>query len=73
VTVGNLTPSWWQVILARFGQEVRGLLRVSRIDTPEAALLSPDQSFFLRENLKLKLSMPAWFCWRDKASLCKPI
>ena len=55
VTVGNLTPSWWQVILARFGQEVRGLLRVSRIDTPEAALLSPDQSFFLRENLKLKL------------------
>jgi hypothetical protein len=34
---------------------VRGLLRVSRIDAPEAALLSPDQAFFLRENLKLKL------------------
>lgn len=49
------TPNWWQMVVARMGQEVRGLLRVSRIDVPEAALLSPDQSFFLRENLKLKL------------------
>ena len=49
------TPNWWQTVVARVGQEVRGLLRVSRIDAPEAALLSPEQSFFLRENLKLKL------------------
>ena len=35
--------------------EARKLLRVSRIDQPEAALLSPEQSFFLRENLKLRL------------------
>jgi uroporphyrin-III C-methyltransferase len=28
---------------------------VSRIDRPEAALLAPEQAFFLRENLKLKL------------------
>jgi uroporphyrin-III C-methyltransferase len=28
---------------------------VTRIDHPEAALVSPDQSFFLRENLKLRL------------------
>lgn len=35
--------------------EARGLLRVSRIDSPEAALLAPEQGFFLRENLKLKL------------------
>ena len=35
--------------------EARRLLRVSRIDQPEAALLSPEQSFFLRENLKLRL------------------
>ena len=27
----------------------------SRIDQPEAILVSPDQAFFLRENLKLKL------------------
>ena len=36
-------------------EEARALLRVSRIDQPEAALLSPEQSFFLRENLKLRL------------------
>jgi uroporphyrin-III C-methyltransferase len=35
--------------------EARALMRVSRIDQPEAALLSPEQSFFLRENLKLRL------------------
>ena len=35
--------------------EGRKLLRVSRIDQPEAALLSPEQAFFLRENLKLRL------------------
>ncbi|MDP3605150.1 MAG: uroporphyrinogen-III C-methyltransferase, partial [Polaromonas sp.] len=35
--------------------DARNLLRVSRIDQPDAALLAPEQSFFLRENLKLKL------------------
>jgi uroporphyrin-III C-methyltransferase len=30
-------------------------VRVSRIDKPEAALLTPEQSFFVRENLKLKI------------------
>jgi uroporphyrin-3 C-methyltransferase len=30
-------------------------VRVSRIDQPEAVLLSPEQSFFARENLKLRL------------------
>lgn len=39
----------------RFWQQVKDLVRVSRIDTPEAALLSPSQSFFARENLKLRL------------------
>ena len=36
-------------------EEGRKLLRVSRIEQPEAALISPEQSFFLRENLKLRL------------------
>jgi uroporphyrin-III C-methyltransferase len=31
------------------------LVRVSRIDRPEAALLAPEQSYFLRENIKLVL------------------
>lgn len=50
---------WWQAALQRAWEvvrdEARGLLRVSRIDRPEAILVSPDQAFFLRENLKLKL------------------
>uniref|UniRef100_UPI00181D7E48 uroporphyrinogen-III C-methyltransferase n=1 Tax=Ramlibacter sp. TaxID=1917967 RepID=UPI00181D7E48 len=48
-------PQWWQRGLAAALEEVRGLVRVSRIDQPEAVLLAPDQAFFLRENLKLKL------------------
>ena len=42
---------WLQVVL----RDIEGLVRVSRIESPEAALMSPDQGFFLRENLKLKL------------------
>jgi uroporphyrin-3 C-methyltransferase len=49
------TPSWWVVGLHQLADQLKGLVRVSRIEAPEAALLSPEQSFFLRENLKLKL------------------
>ena len=48
-------PSWWERGLRLVGEEARNLLRVSRIEQPEAALLSPEQSFFVRENFKLKL------------------
>lgn len=45
--------------LGRLWQSVRdeaqGLLRVSRIERPEASMLSPEQVFFVRENLKLRL------------------
>jgi uroporphyrin-3 C-methyltransferase len=33
----------------------RDLVRVSRIEEPDAVLLSPDQALFLRENIKLRL------------------
>ncbi len=48
-------PPWWQRLVGGAIDEVRGLVRVSRIENPEAALLSPEHAFFLRENLKLKL------------------
>lgn len=35
--------------------EVRQLVRIERLDRPDPALLSPEHSFFLRENLKLRL------------------
>ncbi|WP_372657394.1 uroporphyrinogen-III C-methyltransferase [Hydrogenophaga sp.] len=51
--------SWWDAAWAKawadMTQSGRELVRVSRIDRPEAALLAPEQAFFLRENLKLQL------------------
>jgi uroporphyrin-3 C-methyltransferase len=35
--------------------EIKSLVRVTRIDHPDAVLMAPDQSFFLKENLKLRL------------------
>lgn len=46
---------WWRQWLASVQEEARSLVRVSRIDQPEAMLVAPDQAFFLRENLKLRL------------------
>lgn len=45
----------WERIVADVSRSSRELVRVSRIDRPEAILLAPDQALFLRENLKLKL------------------
>ncbi len=36
-------------------QELQGLVQVRRLDTPDTALLLPEQSYFLRQNLKLRL------------------
>nr|WP_239027468.1 uroporphyrinogen-III C-methyltransferase [Ramlibacter algicola] len=46
---------WWRQWLGVVGDEARALVRVSRVDEPEAMLLTPEQGFFLRENLKLRL------------------
>lgn len=51
----SAAPEWIKALVGAVREEARALVRVSRIDTPEAALLSPEQSFFARENLKLKL------------------
>lgn len=45
----------WNGIVHALWGETRTLVRVTRIDHPEAALLAPEQAFFLRENLKLRL------------------
>ena len=46
---------WWQDSSRRVVDEVRALVRVTRIDHPEAMLVAPEQQFFIRENLKLRL------------------
>jgi uroporphyrin-3 C-methyltransferase len=45
----------WDEVWDRVGDEARALVRVTRIESPEAMLVSPEQAFFLRENLKLRL------------------
>jgi uroporphyrin-3 C-methyltransferase len=54
--------AWWTWLQAQGAwageqvwSEVRGLVRVTRIANPEAVLVAPDQAWFLRENLKLRL------------------
>ena len=46
-------------MVTRFGrdlwQEVRKLVRIRDLESADAALISPQQSYFLRENLKLRL------------------
>ena len=50
--------SFWQSLVADIWSETKQMVRIERIDTPghaDPALLSPSQSIFLRENLKLRL------------------
>ena len=55
----NWNPAEWGEVAGALGQrvwtEAKSLVRVTRIDHPDAMLLEPEQAFFLRENLKLRL------------------
>lgn len=48
-------PEGWMAFGERLWSEVRSLVRVTRIEHPEAVLVAPEQALFLRENLKLRL------------------
>lgn len=50
-TVGHMVKSW----LGEVWHELRQLVRIERIDRPDPGLLAPRESFFLRENLRLRL------------------
>lgn len=54
----RMAQAWngfWRKVWEDATHSGRELVRVSRIDRPEAVLLAPEQAFFLRENLKLRL------------------
>ena len=60
--VQSSVPQWlepwlarWDLFSERVWVEAKSLVRVERIENPEAMLLEPDHVFFLRENLKLRL------------------
>ena len=45
----------WQRAWHGVGEELKGLVRVQRLDASDPALVAPENRFFLRENLKLRL------------------
>jgi len=45
----------WDLVVRRVLDEAKSLVRVTRIDQPEAMLVAPEQAYFLRENIKLRL------------------
>ena len=45
----------WERVLAEVWNEMKQLVRIRILDQPDAALLSPSQSYFLRQNLQLRL------------------
>ena len=47
--------STWQRFLREAWGEMKQLVRVQHLDRPELPLLAPQQVFFLRENLKMRL------------------
>jgi uroporphyrin-3 C-methyltransferase len=51
-TGGNLWTRFWRDTWA----ELKQLVRVQEMDGPDVPLLAPTQSYFLRENLKLRLT-----------------
>ncbi|MBS0446686.1 MAG: uroporphyrinogen-III C-methyltransferase [Proteobacteria bacterium] len=59
----NAISRWWEEhvesawgdVGSRIWGEARSLVRVTRIEHPESMLIAPDQAYFLRENLKLRL------------------
>lgn len=52
---GSHVLDWTKGAAQTVWNETRGLIRLTRIVRPEAMLISPDQGFFLRENIKLRL------------------
>jgi uroporphyrin-III C-methyltransferase len=59
----------WQRFLGEAWTELKQLVRVQHMDRPEVPLLTPSQTFFLRENLKLRLlSARLALLSRDQAS-----
>lgn len=53
--LGQWWSEGWQWLWHQTTTQFRSLVRISRIDSPEAVLMAPDQAYFLRENIKLRL------------------
>jgi len=45
----------WERVVTEVWDEMKQLVRIRKMDQPDAALLPPAQAYFLRENLRLRL------------------
>jgi len=54
-TAAPASGGFWTNLWRETMQDLRRLVRIQNAEKPEAPLLSPEQAFFLRENLKLRL------------------
>ncbi len=52
-------PDWdsspWHRLTQEIWADIKHMVRIERMDQPEQPMLAPEQSYFLRENLKLRL------------------
>ena len=76
--VSSNSPIKKQTVIAQFSAEmwrdIKDMVKVERIDRPEPPLLSPQQQFFLTENLKLRLlTARISLLQRDDASFKKDL
>lgn len=46
---------WWREVTSGIGQQLTSLVQVRRVDHADAMLVAPDQGYFVRENVKLRL------------------
>jgi len=53
--VGERMLQTWRNWTQEMWDDIRQLIRVRSVNTPDALMLSPDQRYFVRENLKLRL------------------
>jgi uroporphyrin-3 C-methyltransferase/uroporphyrinogen III methyltransferase/synthase len=53
--VGQRMLQTWRLWSQEMWDDVRQLIRVRSVEHPEALMLSPQEAFFVRENLKLRL------------------
>ncbi|MEO8418267.1 MAG: uroporphyrinogen-III C-methyltransferase [Methylophilaceae bacterium] len=57
--VATPMPGWdpnpWRRLAQEVWQDLKHMVRLERVDRPEPPLLAPEQTFFLRENIKLRL------------------
>ncbi|SDF41606.1 uroporphyrin-3 C-methyltransferase/uroporphyrinogen III methyltransferase / synthase [Massilia sp. PDC64] len=54
-TLGQRMTETWRNWSHEMWDDIRQLIRVRTVDNPDALMLSPSESYFVRENLKLRL------------------